>query len=249
MNKQRFNLTIVCTSVILSVIMILFFIFPERNIKFNDEVNSTKEMITQSTESIEEVEALIALTQNSLGLVEDDNSLLKFKVSNAVVLGDSVAEGLLDYRVLDETVCIGKRGARIDSIDDDFNSIKGRKPSVIFLEYGLNDLGYWRGNADLFIEVYEEKVDMIKKELPDTEIYINCILPIDQSAISNNAVYANYPEFNEKLIELCKKKNLTFIDNSVILNQLEVKYEFDGIHPKYDYYNLWAANMARAAGL
>lgn len=248
MNKVGFKISVISMTVILDLFMLLFFILPESNITFDKTLTNTKKMISANDADIENVLAQIRLTQNSLGL-KDDTDTLQLKFSNAVILGDSIAEGLVSYRILDENVCIGKRGARIDTIDADFKSIVARNPKYIFLEYGLNDLGYCRGNVNLFIEVYEEKIDMIRKALPNANIYINGILPIDDSAIQNNSVYENYIQFNEELIKLCRKKNCVFIDNSVILNQLEVKYEFDGLHPKYDYYALWAANMANIAGL
>lgn len=251
MKKRNFNLTILGMTILLSMIMLLFFIYPQQKITFSSEVDKTQALLANySKRDVAQTEAAVANAQNLLLQKEsEDKNTLRYHFINTVIFGDSIAEGLVDYRILDESVCIGRRGARIDTIDEDFNAIKKQKPSIIFLEYGLNDIGYWNGDAARFIAVYEEKLKKMQEELPHTKFYVNAILPIDNAAIQKNPIYESYHEFNRQMEALCRKYHCTFIDNGNLLNQLEIKYEYDGIHPKYDFYNLWAENMAKVAGL
>ncbi|NBK97251.1 MAG: GDSL family lipase [Erysipelotrichia bacterium] len=251
MKKHGFNITVIIMSTFLSVLMLFYFIAPKEEKVFGKDVDKTRALLTlQEKEDINKVEEKINLKQRSLALINKQASDdLPYRFSDYMILGDSIVEGLLSYGIFDTTICIGKRGARIDTIDDEINALVQKAPKGIFLAYGLNDIGYWRGDANRFSAVYEEKIKKLKSMLPNTKLYINAILPMAESAIAKNPLYANYIDFNKELERLCKKYDCIYIDNHYILDQLSEKYEFDGIHPRYRYYALWANNMANIAGL
>ena len=124
---------------------------------------------------------------------------------------------------------------------------KEMKPSVLFLSYGMNDVGAQNGDADGFIKAYRPVIGDLKKSLPDTKIYVNSILPTAQIAIDQNSVYAKIPEFNQKLKKLCEKEKVTFIDNTELVKQ--EYYAGDGIHMSTGYYKEWVNHMAEVAEL
>ena len=171
------------------------------------------------------------------------------RFSGSLVIGDSIAEGLLAYGVLNEAECIGVRGLRIDQLDQYIDEIARRSPAVLFLEFGMNDLEYWQGNAEQFARVYQEKLDMLISRFPQMRIYVNSVLPISQQAIAQTPANGSWSAYNVSLSALCAQKGVTYIDNGSILLSLAQPFEQDGIHPRPDYYPLWAQHMADSAGL
>ena len=92
-----------------------------------------------------------------------------------------------------------------------------------------------------------ELSEHVKKALPDTKIYVNCVLPTTQAAIKIKPVYAKVPEYNKELKALCKKEKVGFIDNTDLVEQSY--YASDGVHMSLAYYKKWVNNMAEEAGL
>ena len=174
------------------------------------------------------------------------------KFADCLVLGDSITQGLYEYGVLDQANVQADRGAGVSAGDneklaDHIARAKEMKPSVLFLSYGMNDVGAQNGEADGFIKAYRPVIRDLKKSLPDTKIYVNSILPTAQIAIDQNSVYAKIPEFNQKLKKLCEKEKVTFIDNTELVKQ--EYYAGDGIHMSTGYYKEWVNHMAEVAEL
>lgn len=229
-----------------------FLLYPLRADSSVDEhEKQTAEYLNQlSSLSQEEIQAQVNVAQQELSLLRedgDDNIHLRFK--NAMVLGDSIVEGLKVYQVLSQENVNSMRGKRIDNMDEQLEVAIQKQPKQLFLCYGMNDLYYRDGNVDAFIEEYENRIDEIKKALPKTEIYVNLIVPIREDTIAQSPDLQYYNEFNKALEAMCKKKKMTCIDSSYIVKNLADPYEFDGIHMKYAFYPLWAENMAKAAGI
>lgn len=172
---------------------------------------------------------------------------MKIRFGNAVILGDSIVEGLYAYQLLDANQAIYKRGRRINNCDEEINKAIQLSPDAIFLNYGMNDLIYFRGDAQRFVAAYEETVNYIRRKLPHTSIYVNSILPIDAHAIASTPSFAYVDAFNQALQAFCEKENLMFIDNSKLLKD-SLDYEFDGVHPKSSFYPLWLEHMLKEVG-
>lgn len=90
-------------------------------------------------------------------------------------------------------------------------------------------------------------LDKFKKGLPDTQIYVNSILPVAQAAIQKDARFGCVPDFNVKLKELCESEKIEFIDNTELVKA--EYYEVDGIHMSSNYYPEWLNHMAEVADL
>lgn len=183
---------------------------------------------------------------------EADDRPASEKFADSLVIGDSITQGLSEYGVLDQANVQADRGTGVSDGDNDklaehIAKAKEMKPSVLFLAYGMNDVGAQNGDAAGFVKAYKTVIKDLKKSLPDTRIYVNSVLPAAQSAIDQNAVYAKIPEFNEKLKKLCEKENVTFIDNTELVKQ--EYYASDGIHMSPAYYKEWVNHMAEVAEL
>lgn len=183
---------------------------------------------------------------------EKQNRSNNEKFADSLVLGDSITQGLYEYEALDETYVIAERGVGV--ADKEKNGLDGMleraaqaQPQKIFLAVGMNDIDGEKGDADAFIKDYQAVIDKLRGLLPGTEIYVNSVLPAHQSLIEREEWYANVPEYNEKLKELCSGEGIVFIDNTELVE--EEFYADDGIHMSRSYYVKWTDHMAEAADL
>ena len=178
-----------------------------------------------------------------------DKGTLKERFAGAVLVGDSVATGFLDYESLDATEIVALRGLRTDSAGPEIEKALSLAPKVLFLSIGLNDLEYCRGDSRLFIRHYEERLTEIRAQAPDLPVYINGILPVLPEAVEKKPALQNVDTFNQALRDMCKKWNLTYIDNSELLQDHADWYQKDAVHLKSTPYPLWLERMEEAAGL
>lgn len=179
------------------------------------------------------------------------NCAQTFINARAMVIGDSTAEGLSAYQVLDSSSVVWTRGRTIQYMEADMGKVLEYKPNVLFLAYGANDLLSWNGNVDGYIAAYSNVLKSISSSLPNTKICVNSILPVSDDAAEKKPAFKYEKEFNSRLETLCNSLGVTFIDNRELLNQNGdgKKYESDGVHPKPFYYKLWANNMIEKSGI
>lgn len=173
---------------------------------------------------------------------------MKTRFASSVVMGDSITKALEDYEFLDSTSVVAKNGINLPHVQPELEQAVALNPKNIFMSYGMNDLEYLWGNPQKFVELYENAVRTLQQSLPDTKIYINGILPIQQKAIDKKPLYGNVDAYNQALMEMCTRLGIHFIDNSELMQQEDI-YQEDGIHPKPHYYPKWLENMASKAGI
>lgn len=174
---------------------------------------------------------------------------LKKKFEYSIVIGDSITTGLIDYNMLESQSVAAKRGLGASQLEEEIKTAVAMIPKNLFFSIGLNDLGYYNGKSDRFIKAYKEKLLELKNNYPDISIYVNGILPVQQSTIDENPVYEKINEYNEKIQKMCDELNITFIDNSILIKDIKDIYQADGIHMKPVYYPMWLEHMAEKAGL
>lgn len=167
-----------------------------------------------------------------------------FTEKHAMAIGDSMAEGLSCYGVLNKENVIFTRGRRIDNMEKDLDGVKAYNPNYLFLSYGCNDILAWGSNYQKFINFYREKIEFLGNELPNTKIIVNLILPVGENALKSRTQYQYLNTYNEKLVELLNELNVPYLDNSEYLKENEKPYANDGIHPKSFYFFKWGENMA-----
>lgn len=177
---------------------------------------------------------------------EYQNRPLNVKYDGSLIMGDSQAEALTAYSILDDSEVIARKGMHLKDTADDMETAINLNPKNIFLTYGVNDLGMYSTKDD-FIAVYKEIISHLQENLPDTKIYVNLIFPVQQSAINQQPYLARYDEFNEGIRSMCDELGVTCIDsNSLVKDEC---YEPDGIHMNYNFYLSWVEYMAEAAQL
>ena len=206
-------------------------------------------MAKLAKQSVASVDKKIAAREQKERLQKLSSPTLSLRFQNSLIMGDSLAEAFGDYQLVSSSNLLATRGRRTDNIDQEITTAITMAPRTIFLSYGMNDLEYCRGNAQRFIRQYKEQIHKLKKALPDTRIFINSLIPMDAAAIAKTPVYARYREFNRALQQMCEEEQLTFIDNTTLMDWSADVYELDGVHPKYSYYPIWLAHMAGESGL
>lgn len=200
-------------------------------------------------QSVASVDKKIAAQEQKERLQKLSSQPLSLRFQNALIMGDSLAEAFGDYQLVSSSNLLATRGRRTDNIDQEIATAISLAPRTIFLSYGMNDLEYCRGNAQRFIRQYKKQIHKLKEALPDTKIFINSLIPMDAAAIAQIPVYARYKEFNEALKQMCEEEQITYIDNTALMDWSPAVYEIDGVHPQYSYYPIWLAHMANEAGI
>lgn len=170
------------------------------------------------------------------------------KITDVIFLGNSITsrnhwEELLQ---MPRAKNRGISGDTTFGILERLDEITEGKPSKIFLLIGINDIS--RNFPDrTIIANYTEIINRIKEESPRTHIYVQTILPVNNTF----DVYKNHYNKDEHILrvnnaikKLAKKEGLTliklhdqFLDAN---NRLDPKYTEEGLHLNSVGYLLWA---------
>lgn len=196
--------------------------------------------------NVAEIEAKISLLEQQESGEEDQRSIRE-KFSAAMILGDSIPYGFVEFNVLNASNVTAQIGAHLTQMDGQIERAKAMSPVVVFISIGENDVEATNGNVDLFIEQYTDLLDKIERELPDANMFVNSVFPVQAKAIDKEPALADIPEYNEALSELCVSREISFIDNTEFVQ--DRYYEPDGQHFKAEFYSVWAEHMAEVAAL
>ena len=196
---------------------------------------------------VAEIEAKISLLEKQEGKDSEDTRSVREKFSGAVVVGDSITQGFTEFDVLNASSVVSKIGVHLYELDDLIEQVKEISPGTVFLAMGMNDLSATEGDVDKFISQYTEVLDKIAEEVPDANIFVDSIFPVQEKAVEDDPYLKYISDYNQALKELCDSKGIGFIDDTDLVE--DQYYEEDGLHFKADFYPLWAEHMAEVAAL
>lgn len=164
-----------------------------------------------------------------------------------VILGDSRPSGFYYYGFLPRERVQCDAGDTIRVIPDRLEEIVALHPARAYLSYGINDIniGFWNEPAEYCAE-FKEVIAMLRAELPELEIYINSILPVQDWALSKGAAWPRVPEYNVALRAMCEECGCVYIDNDGIIAEHGDLYDADGIHFQKAFYRYWVTNFVMA---
>ncbi len=161
--------------------------------------------------------------------------------AKSVFVGDSITEGFSYCDYMNESNIVAEKGMTVAKAKKRVNDIVKPKPENIFIMFGMNDVLYGM-SSEKFAGSYLELIKMIKSKLPEANIYIESILPVEakveqkKPALNNR----NIDNFNRSLIDMAKKENINYLNvASVATKSSESLHEGDGIHYKFKFYDLW----------
>ena len=166
-----------------------------------------------------------------------------------VMLGNSLTENGGDWAARLSNKNVRNRGIigdEVMGVYDRLHQILHGHPTKLFLLIGVNDVSHDL-TTDTIVGMIRVTVERIRKESPDTKLYLQSLLPINESfgrykrlAGKTNMI----PEINKQLEELAKEKGLTYINLFPLFtekgsNVLRAELTTDGLHLKEEGYKIW----------
>ncbi len=167
--------------------------------------------------------------------------------SGSVVLGDSVADALSIYDILNSSEVFAVEGVHVGEVDASLTNAASMNPKKAFFTYGLNDILFYGNEIDIYREDYTDLLKRAQELMPNTEIYVILPLPVSDYALSNHEGYYRRDEYIETLKEICDELGITWMDLSFTM--LNEYYDDDGLHPLPNFYYGWLYYMALGSGL
>ena len=107
-----------------------------------------------------------------------------------------------------------------------------RKPDIMLVAFGINYMG-----KTGFMKSYEEFIDALLAQSPDSRLIIQSILPVSKAYAQKDPRMANdtIDWYNQQLLKLAEEKNLYYLDTAQALkgadNNLDPRFDKgDGLH-------------------
>lgn len=189
---------------------------------------------TEPTPSPTPTEAPTTPTTEAYMDIMDENYRATFK--DFYFCGDSIVEALSGYDILDSYHVIAAIGVGTSHIDKNLSYIVASHPKYLILHYGVNVID-GPDYADIFISNYKSSIQKLMEQLPDTEIFVDSIFPVQEKAYKQSPGTKYVDLYNEKLYEMTQELGVHFIDHTPQWQAFDKNYyEGDGIHPIYAYY-------------
>ena len=169
--------------------------------------------------------------------------------NDILMLGDSLTEGGGDWGKRfgkENVVNRGIVGDEVMGVYDRLHQILPGKPKKLFLLIGTNDVSHDL-STDSIVYLIDKTITRIQKESPETKLYLQSLLPINESfgryKRMTNKTY-QIPEINARLEVLAKEKKIEFINLFPLFtekgtNVLRKELTSDGLHLKEEGYKIW----------
>ena len=223
-----------------------------KNPASSSEINGTSVVFSGSYDPFAdekyEDEYLKLIKEYSDVVIAESNTEDRNYFRETLFVGDSNTEGLAVYNHLSLQYVLGMTGMPIQQVTTNKCmwfvgyeepvtmpvAISMLKPRRIIINFGTNNAGGTE-TAD-FIKYYENVLDSIEKAYPYTDIIVSAVLPVAKVRNYPNITMQDIDEFNLALAEMCRKRDLKFLNTAEIFKDPEngfMKPEYiakDGIH-------------------
>lgn len=166
---------------------------------------------------------------------------------DSMICGDSRVLGFSFFGFLpDKNVC-AHSGAQIDELPQYYERIGQAKPDVIYLCFGLNDLGIrkWMDGPSYAQEI-DSKCQDLKKASPDSKICISSILPVTDVGLGADDQYSRIDEYNASVKEMAHSKGYIYADCTEMGKSHLDLYQEDGLHLQAELLHYWAEELYKA---
>lgn len=164
-----------------------------------------------------------------------------------ILLGDSITDGN-EWSELFGNNRLKNRGISGDVTEGvlyRLDEVTESDPAKVFIMIGVNDLARDRSPGQVLAN-YEKIVERIQQDSPETEIYIQSILPVNDSYSQFTSHYDKTPEIrevNKGLKSVADDKGARYInlfdDMSNGEGKLNPEYTEDGLHLNGSGYVVW----------
>ena len=243
---------------VLFLLLILWiFVFPAKRAAASatdaEVASGVQWLQEQEAHSPDDVEAeLKAIRQAELDAMRDEwrAKLYSGEISvwslfeDYAMLGDSRTSGFTYYGYLAPERVFADSGATIKKVIDHLEELVALNPSIIFLTYGINDvgIGYWPTPED-YVNKMDETLKLLKQELPNATVYVNSIIPAIDPAFKRGPAWRSIPDYNAAVKAYCEENGVPYIDITSLCTENQNLYQADGIHMMSEFYPKWAVCM------
>lgn len=196
------------------------------------------------------VDDLEAEKQKILAMTDADWNMADFArwFENTAIVGDSIIRQVRLFHFLDAPV-FAEGGIHISVELSLLDEVEAAAPSVIFLCFGMNDVGVFEDRVDRYVERYTNVIRRLQASLPEAVIYVCAALPVTPERLAEESKYGYLDLYNREMEKACPEAGAYFIDSSFILEAHPEWYNVDGRHPREEYYPMWLTYLADLAGL
>lgn len=172
-----------------------------------------------------------------------------------VMLGNSLTENGGDWgRRLGwkHVVNRGIIGDEAMGVYDRLHQILPGHPQKLFLLIGINDVSHGL-TADSIAGLIDHIVERIRRESPQTRLYLQSLLPINESFGRYRLLTGKtdlVPQINARLRELARERQIDFIDLFPLFTEpntsvLRKELTTDGLHLNEDGYRIWVKALKK----
>ena len=190
-----------------------------------------------------------ALVPNSGSSVGDEY------FDDAAFVGDSITEGIKLYEVMTNATVVAARGINLDNVftDDQIRTAQGNstvmgaleaaEPKKIYIMFGANGVGWF--TEQHFTDVYTKFVKAVKEQHPDSQIYLQSILPVTQEFDDSreDISHDKINRYNELVVEIAEEQEVHYLDVASAFKDekgcLPEDSNGDGMHFGNKYYQKW----------
>jgi|HigsolmetaGSP11D_1036233.scaffolds.fasta_scaffold18964_2 lysophospholipase L1-like esterase len=175
-----------------------------------------------------------------------------------VFVGDSITEGFNIHELLRSDKPMYNRGIGGDTTEGVLAKLQGAvlelAPSKVFLLIGTNDLEQGKKPEEIVRNI-QEICSRIKAALPDTELYVESVYPVNPHDHANRGPFPavgsrrneDIRRINESLKDLSSSGSFTYIElYSKLMDEemnLHVDYTYDGLHLSIRGYEVVSAEL------
>lgn len=163
-----------------------------------------------------------------------------------VFLGDSLTDSCEWNELLNHSAIVnrGIMGDTTAGVLERLNPILATQPRQIFLMIGINDLARRQDFSGILVN-YQQILATIQQQSPQTQVYVQSILPINDRLFENAPSNETIRNLNTQLQRLSENYSYSYIDLHFQLvdenQQLDERYTLDGLHLNGTAYLIWKA--------
>lgn len=178
-------------------------------------------------------------------------ALLPVHENDIVFIGNSITDGG-ELNELFENERVLNRGIRSDDIPGVIRRLKevtDGHPKKIFLLIGVNDISHGL-SVDTLAARYAKLVNMIRSQTPDTKLYLQSVMPVNNSFKRYKSMRGKEPvikAFNKKIKEIAESSGSVYVDLWPFLSDdkgnLRREFTNDGLHLTGKGYRAWAKGI------
>ena len=243
---------------VLFLLLILWiFVFPAKRAAASatdaEVASGVQWLQEQEAHSPDDVEAeLKAIRQAELDAMRDEwrAKLYSGEISvwslfeDYAMLGDSRTSGFTYYGYLAPERVFADSGATIKKVIDHLEELVALNPSIIFLTYGINDvgIGYWPTPEDYVNEI-NNTLALLKEHLPNATVYVCSIIPALEPAFKRGPAWREIPDYNDAVRAFCEENGTPYVDITQLCEEHTDLYQDDGVHLLGGFYPLWGTEL------